>query len=43
MVLVFEEADMDKPGAIINDPKYKSIKNKHTVLEPIIISMQLIL
>ncbi|MBC8767964.1 hypothetical protein H4O18_08170 [Arenibacter sp. BSSL-BM3] len=43
VVLVFEDADMDKLGAIINDPKNKSIKDKHTVLEPIILSMQIAL
>lgn len=40
VVLVFEDADMEKLGAIINDPKNKAIKDKHTVLEPIVLSMQ---
>lgn len=41
VVLVFEDADMEKLGAIINDPKNKAIKDRHTVLEPIILSLQL--
>ena len=43
VVLVFENADMDKLGAIINDPKHKEIKDRHTVLEPIILSMEVAL
>lgn len=40
VVLVFEDADLDKLGAIINDPKNKEIKERHTVLEPVIISRE---
>ena len=39
VVLVVEVTDMEKLGAIINDPGNQKIKNKHTVLEPIIMSM----
>jgi hypothetical protein len=40
VVLVFEVNDLEKLGAIINDPKNKGIKDRHTVLEPITMSMQ---
>ena len=40
VVLVLEVTDMDKLGAIINDPKNQDAKDRHTVLEPIIVSMQ---
>ncbi len=40
VVLVFEDADLDKLGAIINDPNNKEIKERHTVLEPITISLE---
>lgn len=40
VVLVFEDADLDKLGAIINDPKNKAIKELHTVLEPITLSLE---
>lgn len=40
VVLVLEVTDMDKLGAIINDPKNQDAKNRHTVIEPIIVSMQ---
>ena len=38
--LVLEVTDMEKLGAIINDPKNQDAKNRHTVLEPILLSMQ---
>jgi uncharacterized protein YvpB len=43
VVLVIEVTDMDKLAAIMNDPKIMQdiAKNKHTVLEPIIMSMPL--
>lgn len=37
---VFEDADLEMLVAIINDPKIKEIKDKHTVLEPVVLSMQ---
>lgn len=40
VVLVVEVTDMEKLGAIINDPKNQDAKDRHTVLEPIIMSMQ---
>ena len=40
VVLVLEVTDMEKLGAIINDPNNQGVKDKHTVLEPIIMSMQ---
>jgi hypothetical protein len=39
VVLVIEVTDLELLGAIINDPKNKEIKERHTVLEPIIMSM----
>ncbi len=38
VVLVVEVTDLEKLGAIINDPKNEPLKEKHTVLEPIIMS-----
>lgn len=40
VVLVMEVTDLDLLGAIINDPKNQGIKDLHTVLEPITISLQ---
>ena len=40
VVLVVEVTDMEKLGAIMNDPNNKEVKDRHTVLEPIIMSMQ---
>ena len=40
VVLVMEATDLQKLGAIINDPSTAAIKAKHTVLEPITMSMQ---
>lgn len=39
VLLVVEVNDLEKLGAIINDPKNKDVKDRHTVLEPIIMSM----
>ena len=36
--MVMEVTDMEKLGAIINDPKNKEAKERHTVKDPIIIS-----
>jgi hypothetical protein len=40
VVLVVEVTDLEKLGAIINDPKNQDAKDRHTVIEPITISMQ---
>jgi len=40
VVLLIETTDIEKLGAIINDPSNAAIKAKHTVIEPITISMQ---
>jgi hypothetical protein len=39
VVMIIEVTDLDKLAAIMNDPKNKDVKNKHTVIEPIIMSM----
>ena len=39
VVLVVEVTDMQNFEAILNDPSLKALKNKHTVLEPITVSM----
>lgn len=41
VVLVFETTNLELLGEIINDPKIQSVKNKHTVLEPITMSMEI--
>ncbi|MEP6846775.1 MAG: hypothetical protein ABI861_12260 [Panacibacter sp.] len=40
VVLVVEVTDLEKLGAIINDPANADIKDRHTVLEPITMSME---
>jgi hypothetical protein len=35
ILLVVDTDDIEKLGAVINDPKNQDIKNIHTVLEPI--------
>ena len=39
VALVIDATDMEKLAAIINDPKNVEMKARHTVIEPIIISM----
>jgi hypothetical protein len=39
VVMVLEVTDMEKLGELINDPKNKAIKDRHTVIEPITLSM----
>lgn len=39
VVMVIEVTNMEKFGTILNDPNLQEIKDRHTVLEPIIISM----
>lgn len=40
VVLVVEVTDLEKLGAIINDPKNQDAKDRHTVIDPITMSMQ---
>lgn len=40
VIIVMEVTDMEKLGAILNDPKIQEAKDRHTVLEPITMSMQ---
>lgn len=40
VMLVIEVTDMEKFESILKDPSNTAIKAKHTVLEPITISMQ---
>ena len=40
VVLIVEVTDMEKLAAIINDSNNQDIKDRHTVLEPIIMYMQ---
>lgn len=39
VILVLEVTDMEKLGAIMNDPNIQEAKDRHTVLEPITMSM----
>ena len=39
VILVLEVTDMEKIGAIMNDPNIQEGKDRHTVLEPIVMSM----
>ncbi len=39
VVLVMEITDMDKFKAILNDPSTEDLKTKHTVLDPITVSI----
>lgn len=40
VVLVLEVTDLEKLGAIMNDPKNQKFKDMHTVIDPITMSMQ---
>jgi hypothetical protein len=40
VVLVLEVTDMEKLGALMNDPKIQEAKDRHTVKDPLILSMQ---
>jgi hypothetical protein len=40
IVMVLEVTDMEKLGAIMNDPNIREAKDRHTVKEPIILSIQ---
>jgi hypothetical protein len=39
VVLVLEVTDMEKLGAIMTDPKVQEAKDRHTVIDPILLSM----
>ena len=39
VVLVLEVTDMEKLGSIMNDPTVQEAKDRHTVQEPILLSM----
>ena len=40
VVLVLEVTDMEKLGAIINDPTVQEAKDRHTVKDPILLSTE---
>jgi len=40
VVLVLEVTDMEKLGAIMTDPNIQEAKDRHTVKEPILLSIQ---
>ena len=40
IAMVMEVSDMNKLNEIANDPKLQPLKEKHTVLDPIIISVE---
>lgn len=40
VLLVIEVTDIEKFGAIMNDAKTQDAKDRHTVLEPVTLSMQ---
>jgi len=40
VALLMEVTDLEKLGAIINDPLNAEIKKRHTVIDPIIMSME---
>ena len=39
VVMVLEVTDMEKLNAIMNDPKIQEAKDRHTVKDPILLSM----
>jgi quinol monooxygenase YgiN len=40
IVMVLEVTDMEKLGAIMNDPNIQEAKDRHTVKDPILLSIQ---
>jgi len=40
VILVLEVTDMEKLGAIMTDPNIQEAKDRHTVKDPILLSMQ---
>ena len=41
VVILIETENLELLGAIINDPKNQHLKDKHTVIEPITMSVQI--
>ena len=39
VVMVLEVTDMEKLGAMMNDPNIQEAKDRHTVKEPLLLSM----
>jgi hypothetical protein len=39
VIMVLEVTDMEKLGAIMNDPKVQEAKDRHTVIDAIVLSM----
>ena len=39
IAMVMEVSDLEKLGEMVNDPALKPFKEKHTVIEPIIVSI----
>jgi len=39
VIMVLEVTDMEKLGGIMNDPKVQEAKDRHTVIDPIVLSM----
>ncbi len=39
VVLVLEVTDMEKLGAIMNDPTVQEAKDRHTVVDPVLLSI----
>jgi hypothetical protein len=40
IAMVLEISDMEKFGEMVKDPRLQPFKDKHTVIEPIIVSME---
>jgi hypothetical protein len=38
--MVMEVSDLEQLGEMVNDPKLKPFKEKHTVIEPITVSIE---
>jgi hypothetical protein len=40
IAMVMEVTDMEKLGALMNDPDIQPLKDKHTVIDPILVSIE---
>jgi hypothetical protein len=40
VLMVLEVVSMEKVSELLNDPKFQAVKDKHTVLPPIVVSLQ---
>ena len=40
VAMVMEVSDLEQLGEMVNDPKLKPFKEKHTVIEPITVSIE---